>query len=92
VPPFPSGIVEDAIPKSKEKRLNVRLLDQTQVVNGQLFMFRQSTYEENLEKLRGEGRDRIAAHMNWNTEVVTKEGGARMRNIFFLDENGHCKL
>ncbi|KAK8929494.1 hypothetical protein H634G_03886 [Metarhizium anisopliae BRIP 53293] len=92
VGPFPSGITQDMIPESSGKRrLNVRLLDQTQVVNGQLFMFRENTYAESLKQLRGEGKDRIAAHMNWNTELITKEEGARRKNIFFLDENGDCK-
>jgi hypothetical protein len=94
VEPLPSGITNDMIPKSdhQKRRLNVRLLDQTQVVNGQLFMFRQHTYEANLEKLRADGKDRIAAHMNWNTGVITKEDGARLKNIFFLDDKGNCKI
>ncbi|KHO01499.1 uncharacterized protein MAM_00500 [Metarhizium album ARSEF 1941] len=94
VGPLPSGITEDMMPESnrEKRRLNVRLLDQTQVVNGQLFMFRENTYAESLKQLRGEGKDRIAVHMNWNTEIITKEEGARKKKIFFIDDNGRCKV
>lgn len=73
-------------------RLNVRLLDQTQIANGQLFMFREASYQENLAQLRAQGDDRISVHMNWNTHVISKTDGAKKKWIYYLNDNGDCKL
>ena len=93
VAPFPRGITQDMIPNSHDNktRLSVRLLDQTQVVNGQLFMFRETSYHENLVQMRAEGEDRISVHMNWNTHVISKTDGAKKKYIYYLDDNGNCK-
>ncbi|QUC20263.1 uncharacterized protein UV8b_04504 [Ustilaginoidea virens] len=91
VGPLPEGITKDKLPAADKAVLNVRLLDQTAVVNGQLLMFRAKTYQDKLDQLRAAGKDRIAAHMNWDTSVITKEDGARKKNIYFLDDDGKCR-
>lgn len=93
VAPFPRGITQDMIPNSHDHktRLNVRLLDQTQVANGQLFMFREAAYQENLAQIRAHGEDRISVHMNWNTHVISKLDGAKKKHIYYLDDDGNCK-
>lgn len=94
VAPFPEGIHEDQVPtaaiSSSDAVLKVRLLDQTSIANGQLLMNRQSRYAENLAKLRQSGGNRIAAHFNWDTTVVSKEDGAKELGLVLLDENGRC--
>lgn len=94
VEPLPDGITKDMIPQDRKHKayLKVKLLDQTEVVNGQLYMFRQDVYEENLAKIRTSGRDRISAHMNWNPEIITKDDGAKKMKIFFLDDEGKCRI
>ena len=92
VKPFPSGIKEEDIPRSYvEPTLNMTLLDQTQVVNGHLFIEKRHRYEERLREIRQMGFDRIATHMNWNTGDLTKEQGAKERGLYLLDEWGNCK-
>lgn len=93
VAPWPRGITQDMVPNRHDRntRLNVRLLDQTKVANGQLFMFREDAYEENLKQLRAKGEDRISVHMNWNTHVISKAEGARKRGIYYSDRSGNCK-
>lgn len=94
VRPFPGGISEEqvpnAAPRSGVTALNVRLLDQTRVANGQLLMNRRSKYAQYLHALRVKGQERLAAHYNWDTTVVTKEDGAKELNLMFLDEHGVC--
>ncbi|KAJ3489272.1 hypothetical protein NLG97_g6034 [Lecanicillium saksenae] len=92
VPPFPRGITHAMVPNRDDsgKKLNVRLLDQTQVANGQLFMFREAEYEANLEKIRVQGNDRISVHMNWNTHRISKADGAKEKGIYYLDDNDEC--
>lgn len=94
VAPFPSGITRDMVPNGDDNaaRLNVRLLDQTQVANGQLFMFREGLYREKLAQLRAQGEDRISVHMNWNTHVISKTDGAKEKQIYYLDDHGNCEL
>lgn len=94
VAPFPRGITGDMVANRQDDatRLNVRLLDQTQVANGQLFMFREASYQENLAQLRAQGDDRISVHMNWNTHVISKTDGAKKKRIYYLSDNGDCKL
>ena len=94
VGPLPDGITEKMVPKKHkiQPTLKIKLLDQTLVVNGHLLENRRKTYDENLIRLRGMGKDRIAAHMNWNTKHMTKEVGARQMGLFFLDNNGRCQL
>lgn len=74
------------------KSLNVRLLDQTQVANGQFFVFREALYQENLARLQAKGKDPISVHMNWNTHVVLRTDGAKKKHIYYLDDDGNCKL
>ena len=88
VPPYPSGLAAETIPKS-QGNLTVRLLDQTQYVNGQLLMFREEEYARNLKK---NGGNRVAAHMNWDTRKVTKDEGARKKGIFYLTQDGKCTI
>ncbi|TQV94804.1 nucleotide-diphospho-sugar transferase domain-containing protein [Cordyceps javanica] len=96
VAPLPRGITPDMVPNRRRgddgrARLGVRLLDQAQAVNGQLFMFREASYRDNLARLRAEGGDRISAHMNWNTHLISKTDGAKKKGIYFLDDDGNCK-
>ncbi|KAL2358768.1 nucleotide-diphospho-sugar transferase-domain-containing protein [Cryomyces antarcticus] len=95
VEPFPDGITRDMVQGrygDGKCELAVRLLDQTAVVNGHLLKNRKSTYEKNLQSLRREGKDRIAAHLNWNTAEMTKEEGARQLGLWLLDEGGNCRV
>jgi len=72
--------------------LDVRLADQTMVVNGQLIKNRARTYEKNLEALRAQGKDKISVHLNWSPTRLSKERGARQMGLWYLDENGQCRL
>lgn len=94
VQPYPDGIERSMVPTVHETNaaLNIVLLDQTEVVNGHLLKNRRPTYDKNLERLRAEGRSRVAAHFNWNSEEITKEHGARAMGMFYLDDDGRCKL
>lgn len=95
VEPFPGGITPDMVEgRYKETAdLNVRLLDQTQVVNGQLLKTQQPRYQANLAELRSMGKDRIAAHFNWSTkDKGAKDAGAKELGMFYLDDNGACTL
>jgi len=95
VEPFPGGITSDMVQGrfKNSADLNVVLLDQTQVVNGQLLKTQQIRYNSNLAELRRVGKDRIAAHFNWSTKSKgTKEAGAKELNMYYLDEEGRCGL
>ncbi|KZZ88356.1 hypothetical protein AAL_08119 [Moelleriella libera RCEF 2490] len=86
VEPYPEGITQDMLPaENNNATLNVRLLDQTEVANGQLVMFHEKKYLKKLAKLRATGKERIAVHMNWDTGAVTKEDGAKQKNIWYWD-------
>ena len=94
VGPLPGGISAEQVPVTAPRpgttALNVRLLDQTRVANGQLLMNRRSAYAQYLHALRVKGQERLAAHFNWDTTVVTKEDGAKELSLMFLDEHGVC--
>lgn len=96
VGPLPDGITKEMLPAeddaSGRQTLGVRLLDQTHVINGHLLRNRNAIYEENLARNRGLGKQRIAAHFNWNTKEATKEEGAKELDMFFLDDAGRCLL
>ncbi|KAH9822863.1 quinone reductase [Teratosphaeria destructans] len=94
--PYPAGISEDEVPVPHTQRygkpmINVRLLDQTQVVNGQLLRNRSQQYQHYLAELRAMGRERIAAHFNWATVDETKEEGAQAQDLWYLDDQGRCQ-
>ncbi|GAB7341112.1 hypothetical protein MBLNU457_7421t1 [Dothideomycetes sp. NU457] len=95
VEPFPGGITSEMV-KGRYKDtadLNVRLLDQTQVINGQLLKTQQFRYKTNLAELRSMGKDRIAAHFNWSTkDKGPKDAGAKELGMFYLDDQGACIL
>ncbi|KXT00880.1 hypothetical protein AC578_976 [Pseudocercospora eumusae] len=90
--PYPDGITSDMIPESGRVQpyLNVQLLDQTMVANGQLLMNRRDSYVEYLDKLKQQGKNRISAHFNWNTKEVSKEDGAKQLGMIFANEEGTC--
>lgn len=94
VGPLPIGINVEDVPssprRSTEKALNVRLLDQTNVVNGHLLMNRNGRYAANLAILKNGGQDRLAAHFNWWTEEVSKKDGAEQLSMLLADEHGRC--
>lgn len=93
VAPFPEGIDADMVPnKDVNARIRVQLLDQTQYVNGQLFMFRENKYENHLKALRKSGKDRVAVHMNWNTYQISKSEGSIKKEIYYLDGDKKCNL
>lgn len=94
VPPLPGGISADMIPHQPphENTINVQLLDQTQVVNGHLLKNRRLSYDKYLDSLRADGKERIAAHFNWDSSELTKEAGARKFGMYFLDDEGRCQL
>jgi len=95
VEPFPGGITSEMVQgRYKDTAdLNVRLLDQTQVVNGQLLKFQQRRYHTNLAELRSMGKARIAAHFNWSTRSEgSKDAGAKELGMFYLDDHGECIL
>ncbi|KAK5119398.1 hypothetical protein LTR85_007498 [Meristemomyces frigidus] len=95
VGPLPHGISREMLPGSQDGRkqmLGVMLLDQTLVVNGHLLKNRLDVYEENVARFRGEGKERVAAHFNWDTTEATKEEGSKEMGMFFLDKKGHCTL
>jgi hypothetical protein len=94
VGPFPDGIREEMVPKAPGRGyppLKVRILDQTQVVNGHLLLNRRKEYEERLGRLRERGEERIAAHFNWWTVETSKEEGVRELGLYFVDEEGRCR-
>lgn len=91
VAPFPEGITADMVPNAGgQARLKVRLVDQAMAINGHLLLDRRETYDRSLAKLRETGRDRLMAHMNWNTEFTTKLDGAKKTGLYFLNEHGKC--
>ncbi|KAF2768832.1 hypothetical protein EJ03DRAFT_273439 [Teratosphaeria nubilosa] len=95
--PYPAGISEDEVPVPHTQRygkpmINVRLLDQTRVVNGQLLRNRSQQYQHYLAELRAMGGERIAAHFNWATVDETKEEGAQAQDLWYLDDQGRCKF
>lgn len=94
VGPFPEGITGEMLPEVERKRheLDVSLLDQTSVANGHLLWNHRELYKRSLNALRRRGQDRLAAHFNWNTKEVSKEDGARALEMYFLDDDGGCKL
>ncbi|KAF2152797.1 glycosyltransferase family 77 protein [Myriangium duriaei CBS 260.36] len=94
VEPLPNGITTSMLDGRYRDQadLRVRLLDQTQVVNGQLILFRPDAYQENLARLRNEGKDRIAVHLNWDPTKEEKRRGAQGLGIWQLDEAGNCKM
>ncbi len=76
----------------RDVKLNVRLLDQTEVASGHILKNRRVEYEQSLDRLRREGRDRVAMHLNWNTKEVTKEDGAKMLNPWLLNDEEKCLI
>jgi hypothetical protein len=94
VGPLPGGLKEETLPKSPQKKLelalNLRLLDQTRVVNGHLLRNRHDRYVEELAKLRTNGKERLGAHFNWWTKEISKMNGARDLGMLFADEYGKC--
>jgi len=94
VEPLPNGIQARTVPatsqRSPERALNVRLLDQTSVVNGHLLMNRHDRYAGNLAMLRASGKERLGAHFNWWTKEVSKKDGAGKLGMLFADEQGQC--
>ncbi|KAK8200999.1 hypothetical protein M8818_006319 [Zalaria obscura] len=93
VEPLPRGITADML-KGRYRdhaEMRVRLLDQTEVVNGHLLKNRPRRYQESLANLRSEGEDRIAVHLNWNPRDVTKEDGSKEMGFWLLDDGGDCK-
>jgi hypothetical protein len=94
VGPLPGGLKEGTVPRSPQKRpelaLNLRLLDQTRVVNGHLLRNRHDRYVEELAKLRASGKERLGAHFNWWTKEISKMDGARDLGMLFADEYGEC--
>ena len=95
VEPFPGGITSDMVQNrfKHDANVNVVLLDQTQVISGQLLKTQQAQYKNNLAELRRVGKDRIAAHFNWSTlDKGTKEAGAKELDMYYLDEQGKCVL
>jgi hypothetical protein len=95
VGPYPDGIDAKMVPKSRRpanETVNVRLLDQTLVVNGQLLRNRNGEYQQHLAHFRELGQERIAAHFNWDTAAATKVEGAQSHGLYFLDPEGKCKF
>ena len=91
VAPYPDGINEEEIPQSQlPSRLNLVLMDQTKVANGQLVANRAEQYQSHLKELRKSGEDRIAVHMNWSAADLTKEEGAKIHGTWLLDDNQQC--
>lgn len=92
--PLPKGVSMDMVPKSPQKcperALNIRLLDQTSVVNGHLLGNRHSRYAETLAALKAAGQERLGAHFNWNTKDQSKKDGAKELSMLFVDDNGLC--
>lgn len=68
--------------------LDVRLLDQTEVVSGHLLLDRSDEYKRGLQQLEDKKRKRIAVHFNWDTTRVSKEDGAKQMGFWFLDNEG----
>ena len=94
VGPYPTGLRQDQLPDYDQGRVNitVQLLDQTEYANGQLFMFKEDEYDKGLAGLKVSGRDRVAVHMNWNTYEISKDDGSIQKGIYYLDDDGNCKL
>lgn len=94
VGPLPGGLKEETVPRSPQKKpelaLNLRLLDQTMVINGHLLRSRHDRYVEELAKLRASGKERLGAHFNWWTKEISKMDGARDLGMLFVDEYGQC--
>ncbi len=90
---YPTGITSDMLLHrySSRSELNVRLLDQTQVVSGHLLKNRRKQYDQNLAELQRQGRDRISIHLNWDPKQLTKEKGAKEMGLWLLDEEGKCQ-
>lgn len=91
--PLPNGITKDMLDGkySEAAELDIRLLDQTAVASGHIMLNRRIEYEQNLDQLRSEGKDKVAMHLNWDTREMTKEDGAKMLDLWLLDKDGNCK-
>lgn len=92
VGPFPTGITADMVPNpnSPSAPLKVRLVDQAAAVSGHLMLQKPDSYSRYLADLRKTGNERIMAHMNWDTALISKLDGAKKFGLYFLDNDGKC--
>ncbi len=92
VEPLPRGITTDMLVGRFEANamLDLRLLDQTEVVSGHLIRNRKDLYNDNLKDLRAEGGKQLAIHFNWNPKDQTKESGVREMGLWQLTDEGKC--
>ena len=92
VGPFPRGITSAMLIGrfDASATLNLRLLDQTEVVSGHLLRNRKTLYTQNLKELRAAGGKPLAIHFNWNPKDQTKESGVKEMGLWQLNEKGKC--
>ena len=92
VEPLPRGITANMLVGRTDANadLDVRLLDQTEVVSGHLLRNRKAFYEQNLKELETEGGKRLAIHFNWDPKDQTKESGAKEMGLWQLTNEGKC--
>ena len=92
VEPLPRGITTTMLVGrfNANAVLDLRLLDQTEVVSGHLLRNRKSLYEKNLADLKAEGGKQLAIHFNWNPKDQTKESGVKEMGLWQLTAVGRC--
>ena len=92
VEPLPGGITPEMLTgrAGANADVDVRLLDQTEVVSGHLLRNRKTLFEQNLKELKAGGGKQLAIHFNWNPKDQTKESGAREMGLWQLTDEGKC--
>lgn len=92
VEPLPRGITPAMLAgrASANADVDVRILDQTQVVSGHLLRNRKALFDQNLKELIAGGGNQLAVHFNWDPVDQTKEMGVKELGLWQLNENGKC--
>lgn len=92
VEPLPGGITPEMLTgrAGAHADVQVRLLDQTEVVSGHLLRNRKKLFDQNLKELKAGGGQQLAIHFNWDPKDQTKESGVKEMGLWQLTEDGKC--
>ena len=92
VEPLPKGITPEMLTSRTDVNadVEVRLLDQTEVVSGHLLRNRKTLFDQNLKELKAGGGKQLAIHFNWDPKDQTKESGVREMGLWQLTDDGEC--
>lgn len=92
VDPLPRGITPEMLIGRADVNadVDVRLLDQTEVVSGHLLRNRKALFDQNLKELKAGGGKQLAIHFNWDPKDQTKESGVKELGLWQLTDDGKC--